>query len=230
MIEGEAWDNLNESIKPIMFKYGFLEPSSWIRKATRLKYAADQLYEIYETSNARYLERFTEAAEAGTGPVIVWHKAPQAELGKEIADISLLTEYCLLMGYAIENLLKGLLMAIHPDYFKSGTKVTAVQSHSLINLCKRCSVAITPDEEDLLTRLTEHIVWVAKYPVPLELAQMYPRRQADGTWDGPLNKFAGEKTKRAAEDFYGRLRAELEQHQNTEEDREPITRGENDDH
>jgi len=220
MIEGKAWDDLNESIRQLMFKYGFIEPSSWIRKAARLKYAADRLFDIYETSNARFHERFTDEAEAGTGPVTVWHATPQVELGKDIADISLLTEYCLLMGYAIENLLKGLLMAIHPECFKPDTKVTAVQGHSLIKLCNRCSVALTPDEEDLLTRLTEHIVWVAKYPVPLELTQMYPRKQADGTWDGALNKFAGDKTKRVAEDFYGKLRALLAEFQITEEDTE----------
>jgi hypothetical protein len=73
MIEGKAWDDLNERIRPLLFKYGFLEPLSWKRKAARLKYAADRLFDLYEQSRTRFLERFTEEAEAGTGPVAAWH-------------------------------------------------------------------------------------------------------------------------------------------------------------
>ncbi|MBN2561439.1 MAG: hypothetical protein JXQ75_10975 [Phycisphaerae bacterium] len=216
MIEDKAWDELNESIKPLLFKYGFLDPLSWKRKAARLKYAADRLFDLYEASRTRYLERFTGAAEAGTGPVAAWHAAPESELGKEIADISLLTEYCLLMGYAVENLLKGLLMATHPEYFKPDAKMTVIRSHNLIRLCQRCSLTLTPDEQDLLGRLTEHIEWVAKYPVPLDISGMYPRKRPDGTWDGPLDRFARDKTKYIAESFYGKLRDEIAERQNTE--------------
>lgn len=213
MIEGKEWDDLNESIKPLMFKYGFLDPSSWKRKAARLKYAADRLFDLYDKSRTRFLERFTEEAESGKGPVEAWHAAPESELGKEIADIGLLTEYCVLMGYAIENLLKGILMGAHPEYFKPDAKITDVRSHNLISLCKRCSLPFTSDEEDLLKRLTEHIEWVGKYPVPLEVSMMYPRKKINGTWDGPLDKFSGNITKNIAERLYARFRDSLSESQ-----------------
>ena len=216
MIEGKAWDDLNESIRPLMFKYGFLGPSSWKRKAAKLKYAADRLFDLYDESRTRFLERFTDEAESGTGAVAAWHVAPESELGKEVADISLLTEYCVLMGYAIENLLKGILMAAHPEYFKPDAKITDVRSHNLVGLCNRCSLSLTPDHEDLLKRLTEHIEWVGKYPVPLELSRMYPRKRPDGTWDGPLDKFAGDRTKHIAERLYERFRDELSESQDAE--------------
>ena len=185
MIEGKEWDELNESIRSLLFKYGFLSPSAWKRKATRLKYAADRLFDLYDEATTRFLQRFSKEAEEGIGPVAAWHSATEAELGREVTDISLITEYCLLMGYALENLLKGVLMAKHPEYFKPDSKIKNICSHKLVSLYKRCSLHVTADEEELLKKLTDHIEWVGKYPVPLEMAGMYPRKKSDGTWDGP---------------------------------------------
>jgi hypothetical protein len=209
MIEGKQWDELNEKVKPLLFKYGFLLPSSWKRKANRLKYAADRLFDLYFESVTRFLARFTKEAEEGIGPIASWHTASEEELGKEVTDISLITEYCLLMGYALENLLKGILMAEHPEYFKPDSKITDISSHNLISLCKRCSLQITADEEELLIKLTDHILWVGKYPVPLELSGMYPRRKSDGTWDGPGDIFNGQDTKKIVESLYTKFWNEL---------------------
>ena len=123
---------------------------------------------------------------------------------------------CLLMGYALENLLKGILMADHPEYFKSNAKITNISSHNLVSLCKRCSLQIMANEEDLLKKLTDHILWVGKYPVPLEMSGMYPMRKADGTWDGPGDKMNGQATKELIENLYARFWKELSHRENTE--------------
>jgi len=209
MIEGKEWDEINEKMRPLLFKYGFLSPSSWKRRANRLKYAADCLFGLYFEAVTRFLARFTKEAEEGTGPIASWHTATEEELGKEVTDISLITEYCLLMGYALENLLKGILMDEHPEYFKPDAKIKDISSHNLVSLCKRCSLQITADEEELLKKLTDHILWVGKYPVPLELSGMYPRRKQDGTWDGPGDKLNGQNTKEMAESLYKRFWSEL---------------------
>jgi hypothetical protein len=209
MIEGKEWDELNESVRSLLFKYGFLLPSAWKRRGAKLKYAAGRLFDLYYDAVTRFLQRFSKDAEEGTGPIASWYTATEDELSKEVTDISLLTEYCLLMGYALENLLKGILMAEHPEYFKPDTKITDIRSHNLVSLCERCSLQITVDEEELLKKLTDHIEWVGKYPVPLELSGMYPRRKPDGTWDGPGNKLNGQATKKMVESLYKRFWDEL---------------------
>ncbi|MGO8733604.1 MAG: hypothetical protein ACLQVM_12540 [Terriglobia bacterium] len=208
MITGKDWDELNESIRPLMFRYGFLLPSSWRRKAARIKYAADRLFDLYEEARTRFLQRFSKE-EGGTGCVSTWSTAPEAEFGKDATDMSLITEYLLLMGYALENLLKGILMADHPEYFKTGAKITEIRSHNLVSLCRRCSLVVSAAEEDLLKTLTDHIEWVGKYPVPLEEAGMYPRKKADGRWNGPSDQFGGGKAKTTIEGLYSRILEEL---------------------
>jgi hypothetical protein len=208
VVTGKDWDKLNVSIRPLMFKYGFLLPSSWRRKAARLKYAADCLFERYEAARTRLLQRFSKE-EGGTGITSTWATAPEAEFGKDVTDISLITEYSLLMGYALENLLKGILMAQHPEYFKPGEKITDVRSHNLLSLCKRCSLTVSAAEEDILKKLTDHTEWIGKYPVPLEEASMYPMKRPDGTWDGAADKFGGNKIKMTIEGLYSRFLGEL---------------------
>jgi len=218
MIEGEKWDELNESVRSLLFKYGFLLPIAWKRKASKLKYAADRLFDLYYESRSRFLERFSQEAEEGTGPIASWHTATEAELSKEVADISLITEYCLLMGYALENLIKGILMAEHPEFFKLDAKVKDIRSHNLVSLCKRCSLDITVDETELLKKLTDHIEWVGKYPVPLEISGMYPKRKPDGTWDEQGDKFRGRETKNMVESLYERFWNELTRREQTKEE------------
>ena len=135
--------------------------------------------------------------------------APEAEFSKDTTDMSLITEYLLLMGYALENLLKGILMADHPEYLKTGEKGTEIRSHNLVSLCRRCSLVVSAAEEDLLKTLTDHIEWVGKYPVPLEEAGMYPgRKRTEGGTD-LANQFGGGKAKTTIEGLYSRILEEL---------------------
>jgi hypothetical protein len=208
MPDEAEWDTLNESIKILSFKYGFLLPGSWRRKATALKRAADHLYERYELGCTRYLNRFSDE-EGGTGTTSTWDTASEEELGEDIANMSLITEYSLLMGYAIENLLKGILMADHPDYFKPGQKITDIRSHNLSALCKRCGFVVSDAEAKSLMKLTEYIEWLGKYPVPLVETAMYPKKDENGHWDGAHDRFRGNKVKVIVDSLYSQFHAEL---------------------
>jgi hypothetical protein len=109
-------------------------------------------------------------------------------------------------------------MADHPEYFKPGAKITDIRSHNLVSLCKRCSLRVSTAEEDLLKKLTDHIEWVGKYPVPLEEAGMYPRKRPDGTWDGSGHKPGGDKAKLTIEGLFSRFHQELTRREPDETD------------
>ena len=65
----------------------------------------------------------------------------------------------LLFGYAIENLLKGLIV-------QAGGNRTG---HNLSELAKEAKVMneLDKDEQELLKRLTVHVRWAGRYPVAL---------------------------------------------------------------
>jgi hypothetical protein len=82
-------------------------------------------------------------------------------------------DYCLLIGYALECLLKGILVKQNPSIIHDELKLDPVlKSHDLTMLCKRADIALSPIEHNLLVNI-ENIVTVWKYPVPLDVNK-YP--------------------------------------------------------
>ena len=86
----------------------------------------------------------------------------------------------MLAGFAIENLLKGQLIArrVHLDEngkFKLGT-------HDLRQLASDAGYALNKAENQLLERIQEFTVWTARYPVPLDSDAMRPRPTPDGNF------------------------------------------------
>lgn len=65
--------------------------------------------------------------------------------------------YQMLFGMAFELLLKAILVA-------KGEKID--YSHKLTELAKKAGVNLTASESDILTLLTESVVWEGRYPTP----------------------------------------------------------------
>ena len=144
---------------------------------------------------------------------------PRTLVGEELSDAldeQTIWVYFMLMGLAIENLLKGILMAQHPEYLHQKTRLSnLVKTHDLLRLCNACGLATTPSESDLLSMLTEYVVWRGKYPVPLEIADMPPRRRGtEGTSTGSGIPYLGRKTREEMDSIYTRLWTELMRYRN----------------
>jgi hypothetical protein len=139
-------------------------PLSWLLPARRHKRAADILYEIAHKSNDRELKRLFSSPIGshvnGEGKTLE---------GQELIDYlntELIGDYFLLVGYAIECVLKGYLLALRPELVKDEKQLdNLILTHNLIKLCKLCSIVLSEEEEFLLNNITRYLVW-GKYPVP----------------------------------------------------------------
>lgn len=126
-------------------------PAMWQWSARELVCAANVLYQRFIAT--------TLADEEGLRPV--------QEGGKVIPDrfYTSLTPVMLLYGYAIENLIKGLLIAKGIPVTSGGKLNKQLQKHSLKDLFQLAAVSISPEDESLLERLKVTIE-SGKYPIP----------------------------------------------------------------
>ncbi len=203
-MDAEKWDRLYEQLKARQFEAGARYPISWKSVSLTLKHAADRLYDLYHDATIRFLEELVKSERVEGSRIL------EGQELEDYRDGQLISVYFLLMGYAIENLLKAILMIQHPEYFKPDQKLVDIQSHDLAGLCSRCKIDVQQDETNLLKKLTTYILWQGKYPIPLELEKMWPKRQPDGTWETRGEAFHGRKTQQELDSLYTKFWNELE--------------------
>ncbi len=77
----------------------------------------------------------------------------------------------LLLGLAFENLLKGLcVMHCTPlprELEDIRSELIKLKQHNLKELARKASFKFSAEEGAIFAALTEHILWVGRYPVPL---------------------------------------------------------------
>ena len=74
----------------------------------------------------------------------------------------------LLMGFVIENLIKGLLVFDNPEYVNKGSFSPELKSHNLKDLCYKIKdVDLDIEEEMFLNTLSSAIPDWGRYPIPL---------------------------------------------------------------
>lgn len=154
-----------------------LKPNSWALQAELLRRAAEILWSAFYQDYQRFLGR---AKEARPGSSI-----NTSDLG----NMYILRIYLLIAGYAIENLLKGLivknkLMSSTPSYPPPPNRrlpknlPSDLRSHDLVKLFKQAELQFKSDEEkDYLDMLTKHIEWAGRYPLPLDWQDLKPDKQ-----------------------------------------------------
>lgn len=142
--------------------YTFLQyasPVSWRFKAKGLRHAADRLYSLYHEGFTRDHNNFLI-----NGP-------KEGELSDEdktnLWDSMMISEVFLLISYAIENLLKGLLIAKFPEKITLTSKIN-LGNHDLDSIAKRCNLNLSLRQIDVLQSLELTIKWAGKYPIPLD--------------------------------------------------------------
>lgn len=141
-------------------------PLSWGRMAEQHKRAADHIYEIAYMANRRELDRLLTQTPADGARVLE---------GQELADhldSSLVGEYLLLAGYALECILKGLLIMRRPELVLDDSRLDQlVLIHDLTRLCRECEIAVSDDDKQLLFTVSRYVIW-GKYPAPKSLKDM----------------------------------------------------------
>ncbi len=85
--------------------------------------------------------------------------------------------YFILISYALENLLKALIIRdrsdeIRSEFAQKGRLPRLIKKHDLVTLSKEASIKMDIREEDILTRLSRFSKWKSRYPVPVELSDL----------------------------------------------------------
>ena len=100
----------------------------------------------------------------------------------------------LLMGLCLEVSVKGLLVERDPSVIKNGQFLNFPTTHSLEVLFERAKIAIENDvERKLLKKLSESVIWMSKYPMPMSpqklLAAEHPNGEIWGRNEGDFDHF-----------------------------------------
>lgn len=87
----------------------------------------------------------------------------------------------MLAGYAMENLLKGQLIARQPRQADSSKPSKfKFKSHDLGKLARAAGYSLTVEEAILLERIEQFTLWTARYPAPIDVDDMRPRPTLHG--------------------------------------------------
>lgn len=126
-------------------------PEAWRRTAFGLKRSADIIWEQWYGIFKRLKG----------GKKI---KSTNNELG----DLKfLIPPFLLLYGLALENALKGLMVANDPLIVASTVKWKIKGGgHDLGELYKKSDLLLIAEEQELLNALTQAVLWAGRYPVP----------------------------------------------------------------
>jgi hypothetical protein len=126
-------------------------PNEWLEVADELN---ESITVITNQSNAIYLKNDT------------WNGAPSKKL---MSSRSIF----LLMGFTIENLLKGILVFDKPDLVNKGELANEIRGHNLKTLAFKVRDLSLGDEKiDFLETLSDAIPDWGRYPCPLKFQQI----------------------------------------------------------
>lgn len=146
------------------------QPVMWLNAAERHKRAADYLYEIAHSADERAYARIE--AERNLRADTTGFRWMQGDELNDFLDQRLISEYFLLVGYALECVFKGYLLATRPELIKNEAKLDKhVATHNLRQLCDDCGISASMEESELLSYISMQIVW-GKYTGPTRLEDM----------------------------------------------------------
>jgi hypothetical protein len=137
-------------------------PSSWLSYAEELEEAAEALWA--DSDNRLVVEAETQL--------------DRSLLVKKSSTHS--RSYILLAGLALENVLKGLIIAGDAKLISSGRLDKTLKSHKLLDLAKRIDgLVLSKDEKHVLQICQYAIPYWGRYPIPLEYQGLQPRQAAN---------------------------------------------------
>lgn len=146
-----------QSDKSNSFESKALQPGVWELRANNLKRAADNAYEICYDA----IIHSGQCAKEGREPDL-----------QDFQDVFVIKVYYLLIGYALENLLKGILIMRQPERYVQQGSLKGLKTHKLVKLFEDCRLPVDPETKELLEKLTLHIKWQGRYPVSLRAEDM----------------------------------------------------------
>ncbi|MCX5734999.1 MAG: hypothetical protein NTW68_11825 [candidate division NC10 bacterium] len=124
-------------------------PAGWLMAAAELRMSADLVGDRFAEAVGNWLEGREPGRYLHVGAV-----------------------FLMLAGFAIEALLKGIVLAGNPSTVSHGRLPKWLLNHDLSGLMQRANVPLTGDEDELLRRLVEAVQWRGRYPVPRHAGEL----------------------------------------------------------
>lgn len=154
-------------------------PETWITKAHTLLRSAQAVWVEFarceQIQKEIYIALAKSAGPAEPGPRTI--EDPSAV--DALQGLATLEVYLMLMGMAIENLLKAKLLASDKESYVErliqNIRLKGLfRRHELEHLAARAGMyeALTDDQKTLLKVMTIHVVWKGRYPIPTEAKKL----------------------------------------------------------
>jgi len=145
------------------FKAG-QQPAAWLRSARRLRDAAEAIL-MHELSAER---AYSEALKIADEEAVAEMASNDSGVGS--AEIKAIAPNYppaqLLYAYAIENVLKGLMVFKRPDLIQEHELHGELTTHDLNELAKKAKVTVEQQhEQPVLEALTRLSIWAGRYPI-----------------------------------------------------------------
>jgi hypothetical protein len=142
------------------------QPASWLRSAGRLRDAAEAIIKHELPAEMPYFQAWKIADEEASAESI------RNDTGVGNADIKAIAPNYppaqLLYAYAIENVLKGLIVLKRPGLIQEHELHGELTTHDLNELAKKAKVTVDQQHErPVLEALTRLSIWAGRYPVAL---------------------------------------------------------------
>jgi hypothetical protein len=133
-------------------------PDAWLSYAEELSNSADLLWEREAESFRLEMTANAELQPIGS---------------RRVSRIS--RTYMLLAGFALENLIKGLLVAQDPSNVNTGHLSKDLKSHDILNLASKVEhLALSRDERTFCGNVSRAIPYWGRYPIPLDKNEVTP--------------------------------------------------------
>jgi hypothetical protein len=141
----------------------------WFNESSRLKRIADSTYSM-----------FRKDIHDGENDWAITSSVLDSELGN-VGHYELIGPYKMLIGLAIENLIKCILIKKFGSFdiykWASGPK-----GHNLLYLSSEAKLSISEIETEILRDLTLHIEWAGRYPAPKNYQKIKDLLPKGHTW------------------------------------------------
>jgi uncharacterized protein (DUF433 family) len=132
------------------YEHRALGQISWDTSAQVLARAADHILNAYKRDRAA-AKPLRVVAEGSPG----WHEAN---------DSRLIPVYYMLMGLAVENYIKGIIMVNHPEYLTEDG-LTKIDKHETYDLLNENGITEFKVYDDILHQLAEYVTSIGRFPV-----------------------------------------------------------------
>ena len=141
------------------------QPFSWLRSAGHLRDAAEMILRHELQAEISYSLAHKIADEEATAASV----RDDADFG--VADIKATAPNYppaqLLYAYAIENVLKGLIVFKRPELIQEHKLDDELKNHDLNELAENAEVTVEHEERPILEALSQLSIWAGRYPVAL---------------------------------------------------------------